>query len=68
MMPRTLAVSAKCYDFDAAGNDTKVDFDRMMKIVLDAGYSGYVGIESESERAPEREGIIPCKRLLERYQ
>jgi L-ribulose-5-phosphate 3-epimerase len=68
IMPRALAVSAKCYDFDAAGNDTKVDFERMMKIVLDAGYSGYVGIEYEGERLPERDGIIACKTLLERYQ
>jgi hypothetical protein len=40
----------------------------MMKIVLDAGYSGYVGIEYEGERLPERDGIIACKTLLERYQ
>jgi hypothetical protein len=68
MMPRALAVSAKCYDFDDAGNETKVDYDRMMKIVLDAGYSGYVGIEYEGERLSERDGIIACKKLLERYQ
>jgi sugar phosphate isomerase/epimerase len=69
MMPRAKAVSAKCYDFDdATGNETKVDFDRMMKIVLDAGYSGYVGIEYEGERLSERQGIAACKKLLERYQ
>ena len=69
MMPRAKAVSAKCYDFDdATGNETKVDFDRMMKIVLDAGYAGWVGIEYEGERLGEREGIAACKRLLERYR
>lgn len=68
MMPRALAVSAKCYDFNDRGEDTKIDFARMMGIVLDAGYSGYVGIEFEGERLTEREGIAAGKKLLERYQ
>jgi sugar phosphate isomerase/epimerase len=68
MMPYAKAVSAKCYDFDAAGNETKIDFAQMMKIVDDANYHGYVGIEYEGERLPEREGILACKSLLERYQ
>ncbi len=68
MMPYAKAVSAKCYDFDAAGNETKIDFGRMMRIVSDAGYGGYVGIEYEGERLPEREGILACKALLERFQ
>ena len=40
MMSYAKAVSAKSHDFDADGNDTTVDFDRMMRIVLDAGYRG----------------------------
>ncbi|MHB8514213.1 MAG: sugar phosphate isomerase/epimerase family protein [Dehalococcoidia bacterium] len=68
MMPYAKAVSAKCYDFDAAGDEPKIDFGRMMEIVKAAGYSGYVGIEYEGERLPEREGILACKALLERYQ
>jgi sugar phosphate isomerase/epimerase len=68
MMPRAIAVSAKCYDFDDAGAETKIDFDQMIRIVSDAGYNGYVGIEYEGERLPEREGIIACKALLQRYQ
>ena len=68
MMPHAKAVSAKCYDFDATGDETKIDFAQMMKIVDDANYQGYVGIEYEGERLPEREGILACKSLLERYQ
>ena len=68
MMPKALAVSAKCYDFDAAGDETTIDFARMMQIVAAAGYRGYVGIEYEGERLPEREGIAASKALLERYQ
>ncbi|MDP9238567.1 MAG: sugar phosphate isomerase/epimerase [Chloroflexota bacterium] len=68
MMPRAKAVSAKCYDFDAAGNETTIDFPRMMQIVGDAGYHGHVGIEYEGERLPERDGILACKALLERIR
>jgi len=65
-MPRAKAVSAKCYDFDSDNNETKVDFPRMMQIVKDGGYQGYVGIEYEGERMSERDGIVACKSLLER--
>jgi sugar phosphate isomerase/epimerase len=68
MMPFAKAVSAKSYDFDAAGNDTKIDYDRMMKIVLDAGYKGYVGIEYEGGRLSEEDGIIATRKLLERIR
>src|SRR5438874_985810 len=67
LMPYAKAVSAKCYDFDAEGNETTIDFARMLGIVGDAGYDGYVGIEYEGTRLAEREGIAACKRLLEGY-
>ena len=66
LMPQAKAVSAKCYDFDADDNETKIDFPRMIEIVKAAGYSGYVGIEYEGQEMPEREGIKACKALLER--
>ena len=40
----------------------------MIKIVLDAGYNGYIGIEYEGTRLPEPDGIRATKKLLERYQ
>lgn len=67
MMPFAKGVSAKSYDFDAQGNETRVDFARMMKIVFDAGYHGYVGIEYEGSKLPEAEGIRATKKLLERF-
>jgi sugar phosphate isomerase/epimerase len=66
LMRHAKAVSAKCYDFGADGNETKIDFARMIGIVKGAGYRGYVGIEFEGERLSEREGIVACKTLLER--
>ena len=68
LMPFAKAVSAKSYDFDAAGNDTQIDYKRMMKIVVDAGYHGRVGIEYEGSRLTEPEGIRATKKLLERVR
>jgi len=68
LMPFAKGVSAKSHDFDAEGNETKTDFRKMMKIVLDAGFHGYVGIEYEGSKAPEPEGIKATKKLLERVR
>lgn len=68
LMPFAKAVSAKSHDFDAEGNEIHTDYRRMMKIVLDAGYRGYVGIEYEGTRLSEPEGIRATKALLERIQ
>ena len=65
-MPFAKGVSAKSHDFDAEGNETKTDYFKMMKIVLDAGYHGYVGIEYEGGKLSEDEGIRATKKLLER--
>ncbi len=66
LMSHAKAVSAKCYDFGPDGRETKIDFARMMRIVKDAGYDGYVGVEFEGERMTEREGIVAAKTLLEK--
>ena len=68
MMPLARAVSAKSHAFDAAGNETGIDYRRMMKIVLDAGYRGWVGVEYEGTGHSEQEGIRYTVRLLERIR
>jgi sugar phosphate isomerase/epimerase len=65
MMPYAKGVSAKSYDFDSSGRETKLDYARILKIVTDAGYHGFVGIEYEGSRLSEPEGIKATKRLLE---
>ena len=65
LMPYAKGVSAKSYDFDATGKETKLDYARIMKIVTDAGYHGFVGIEYEGSRLTEPEGIIATKKLLD---
>lgn len=68
LMPFAKAVSAKSHDFDENGNEIHTDYERMMKIVLDAGYRGYVGIEYEGRNLSEPEGILATKKLLERVR
>jgi L-ribulose-5-phosphate 3-epimerase len=68
MMPYARGVSAKSYDFDAAGEETKIDYHRMMKIVLAAGYHGRLGIEYEGARLSEPEGVRATKKLLEKIR
>ncbi len=66
LMKYAKAVSAKSHDFDANGNEIHSDYMRILKIVKDAGYTGYVGIEYEgSEMLPE-DGIRATKALLEK--
>ena len=68
MMPFAKAVSAKSHDFDAEGNETTKDYRRLLKIVLDAGFRGWIGIEYEGERLPERDGVRATLRLLEKLR
>lgn len=65
LLPFAKGVSAKTYDFDADGNETSIDYQRMLKLVKDAGFTGYVGIEYEGHRLPANEGIAKTKALLE---
>lgn len=68
LMPFAKAVSAQSREFDAQGNESHTDFARMLKIVLDAGYHGYVGIEYTGDRLSEPDGIRATKKLLEQIQ
>jgi len=68
LMPYAKAVSAKSNDFDDVGNEKSTDFLKMMKIVMDFGYHGYVGIEYEGGGLDEYAGIRATKSLLERVR
>jgi sugar phosphate isomerase/epimerase len=68
LMPFAKGVSAKSGEFDEQGNDVRIDYRRMMKIVVDAGYRGHVGIEYSGNKLSEPEGIRATKRLLEKIR
>lgn len=64
MMPHAKAVSAKSYDFNEEGEETTIDYGRMLQIVKDAGYTGYIGVEYEGRRLSPEEGIKATRALL----
>ncbi len=66
LMPWAKGVSGKSYAFDSQGNETTIDFYRMMQIVKDSGYRGYVDIEYEGSELSEIDGTIATKKLLEK--
>jgi sugar phosphate isomerase/epimerase len=71
LMPYAKGVSGKTYEFDENGNETKVDYVKMMKIVSDAGYKGYIDVEYEGSKLSEDEGIKASialiKKVIEPY-
>lgn len=66
LMPFAKGVSAKSYDFDAEGNCIETDYRKMLKIVKDAGYKGFIGIEYEGQKDDEATGIRKTMELLKR--
>jgi L-ribulose-5-phosphate 3-epimerase len=70
------AVSAKSWDWDTGAGrfytedrrdkiEMTLDYERLIKIVVAAGYSGYIGIEYEGHKHAELDGIKRTKQALE---
>ncbi len=66
LMPFAKGVSAKTYDFDDYGDETSIDYHRILQMVKEAGFAGYIGIEYEGHSLPADEGIAKTKSMLER--
>ena len=67
VLPFAKGVSAKSYDFNAAGDETLLDYSAIMKSVAASNYAGAIGIEYEGKRLSESDGIRATKKLLERF-
>lgn len=68
LMPYAKGVSAKSREFNEAGAEVQTDYLKAMKLVLDAGYRGHVGIEWEGGNISEQDGIMKTKALLEKVR
>lgn len=68
LMPFAKAVSAKSNDFAPNGDEAQKDYHRLLKLVMDAGYHGYIGIEYEGTVLSEPDGIRATKKLLEKVR
>lgn len=66
LMPYAKAVSAKSHVFDRRGNELNTNYTKMMDIVHQSGYKGYIGVEWEGDGISEMAGIKSTKILLER--
>lgn len=71
MMPFAKGVSGKTHDFDAEGNETVIDYAKMLKIVSDSKYTGYIDVEYEGTKLSEDDGIKASialvKKVIEPY-
>jgi sugar phosphate isomerase/epimerase len=67
LVPFAKGISAKTYDFDEKGNCVETDYSKIMKILKDQHFTGYIGIEYEGSKLSEAEGVKKTKALLERY-
>lgn len=68
MLPYAKGISAKSFDFDEQGNETTIDFRKMLQLAKASGFKGYIGVEYEGSRLSEDEGIKATKRLLEKVR
>ncbi|TGV03516.1 sugar phosphate isomerase/epimerase family protein [Flavivirga rizhaonensis] len=66
LLPYAKAVSAKSYNFNKKGEDTVINYYKMMKMVKESGYTGFVGVEYEGDILPEEKGIELTRDLLVR--
>jgi sugar phosphate isomerase/epimerase len=64
LMPFAKGVSGKTHDFDTNGNETQIDYEKMMKIIADSKYKGYIDAEYEGMKLSEDEGIKASIALL----
>lgn len=65
-LPFAKGVSAKSYNFDIQGNETYLDYPKLLKLVKDSGFDAYIGIEYEGQNLSEPDGIRATKTLIEK--
>lgn len=66
LMPYAKGVSGKTHNFDENGNETQIDYAKLMKIIADSGYKGYIDVEYEGTKLSEDEGIKATIALLKK--
>ena len=66
LLPYATAVSAKSYNFNEEGEDTKIDYYSLMKLVKESDYQGFIGIEYEGTEKSEHEGILLTRELMQK--
>ena len=65
MLPWAKAICAKVHQINEDGEAAHTDFRRMLKIVKDGGFKGYIGIEFEGGKNSVA-GVLGTKKLIEK--
>ena len=66
IFPYAYHVHAKASHFDEVGEETKIDFARVIRMLKDVGYQGCLSIEFVGP-GDEIEGVKKTKALIEKY-
>ena len=64
ILPYAKGVSAKSQFFDPQGNESSIDYDKMLSLVIESGYQGYIGVEYGGFLMSPIDGTIATKNLL----
>ena len=77
LMPYAKGVSAKSHEFDKDGEELSTNYSRMIKIISESNYKGYINIEyegamkgmfgGEGTYLNPHEGILATKKLINKY-
>ena len=77
LMPYAKGVSAKSHEFDKDGEELSTNYSRMIKIISESNYKGYITIEyegamkgmfgEEGTYLSPHEGILATKKLINKY-
>jgi sugar phosphate isomerase/epimerase len=65
-LPWARAVCAKVHAFTEDGQAKHTDFAKMIRIIKDSGFKGYLGIEYEGQNPTPLDGVLMAKRLVEK--
>jgi len=66
MLPYTVTVSAKMHSFDADGNQPDFDYVRLMKMIVESEYKGYIAIEWEGKKLKPVKGVKASQALIKK--
>ena len=63
-LPWARVVCAKIHEFTPEGQAANTDFLKMIRIIKDSGYEGYIAIEYEGEKPSPVEGVRLAQQLI----
>lgn len=64
LLPFAKAISAKSKVFNTNADESHIDYYKILKMIKNSGYTGYIGIEYEGTQFEEQKGIELTRNLL----